>query len=141
MGGGWRSVIIENKTHRFVRSAFQDMKATFWKALKMVLLCNVNIYFILLIIIYHTVQKKKRAKESQYSAPFLFIQALWKSWLRVKVVLNRIIISKSNVISDWKKIILIACQYEVSKRIVCSIFRVPKSLNIFIHTMWIKDYF
>lgn len=64
---------IENKTHRLVGSAFQDMKATFCKALKMVLLCNVNIDFIPLIIIYHTVQKKKRAKESQHSAPFLFI--------------------------------------------------------------------
>lgn len=57
---------FENKTYRLVRrSASKDMKAAFCKALEMVLSCIVNFYFTLLIIVYHTVQKRKKLNSVQ----------------------------------------------------------------------------
>lgn len=49
-----------------------------------------------------------------------------------------------------KKMILIiyVCVYvhmcvnmKIPREFICPLFQMPKSLNIFIHTIWIKDYF
>ena len=48
------------------------MKATFCKALELVLFCIVNIYFILLIIVYHTVQKRKKPNNLVFNSLFVY---------------------------------------------------------------------
>lgn len=48
------------------------MKATFCKALELVLFCIVNIYFILLIIVYHTVQKRKKPSNLVFNSLFVY---------------------------------------------------------------------
>lgn len=102
------------------------MKTTFFKALEIVLFCIVHMCFILLIITFPTVQRKRKNKESQQSTPFLFIQVSWKSWLIVRVIFNHF---KSKCHFWLEKMVLIICvhvcvscicQYEDSKRICLS---------------------
>jgi len=135
------SMAIENKTYRFVRRpASQDVKATFCKVMEMVLFCIVNIYFILLIIIYHTVHKRKKPKNLSIQLPFCLSRHCgnlgwgWEEYW--------IIISKANVISDGKQMILCVCvcvcvcvSMKIPRKFICPIFSIPESLNIFIHIM------
>ena len=64
---------FENKTYRLVRrSASKDMKAAFCKALETLLFCIVNLYFILFIIVYHTVQKRKKLNNLVFHSFFVY---------------------------------------------------------------------
>ena len=49
------------------------MNATFCKALEMVLFCIVNLYFTLLIIVYHTVQKRRKLNNLVFSSLFVYL--------------------------------------------------------------------